>query len=343
MEKERPVAFISYSWDSKEHQDWVLKLADSLMEEYGVEVILDQNELQAGKDLMYFMESSMERASKVLLILTPNYKLKAEGRAGGAGFEYSMISQGLFEVQSNNNKFIPVLRSGSLSSSSPNYVKSKIYHDMKNDNEYEISLYKLAQIIYDEPPRVKPKLGPIPDFKNTELDPHIKVINELIAKEKVNNEINSIIDSNEGLDLVAKEIRVLFNTVIEKAKLYSDKTDFIFSTEENDSKTLVLNCQSYSVVFSWSQVYSNTLHNSSLSVTQWAGRVFLNRYSHFYFPGEEPKSIKQENWIFDLSIDKKPIWIKNKNETAISSEIANSAFSYIIERIKIDKSNNLRV
>ncbi len=339
---ERPIAFISYSWDSKEHQDWVLKLADDLMQEYSVEVILDQNELQAGKDLAYFMESSMERASKVLLILTPNYKLKAEGRAGGAGYEYSMISQGLFEVQASNNKFIPVLRTGALSTSSPGYVKSKVYQDMSNDGEYDVSLYKLAQVIWNKPPRIKPELGPIPDFKNKELDPHIKVINELANKEKVNNEINSIIDSYKGIELATNEVNILFNLIKEKAKLYSEKTDLRFQTEEDASRNLVLNCQSHSVVLSWHQAYANTLSDSGLSVAQWAGRAVLNRYNSFYFPGEEPKKIKEANWAFDLNTKKEPVWVKNKNEVATSAEIMDSAFSYIIEKIKAEKSKRFR-
>ena len=31
-----PVAFISYSWDSKEHKDWVLKLSADLREKFRV-------------------------------------------------------------------------------------------------------------------------------------------------------------------------------------------------------------------------------------------------------------------------------------------------------------------
>lgn len=31
-----PVAFISYSWDSKEHMDWVLKLSADLREKFRV-------------------------------------------------------------------------------------------------------------------------------------------------------------------------------------------------------------------------------------------------------------------------------------------------------------------
>jgi hypothetical protein len=339
---ERPIVFFSYSWDSKEHQDWVSKLADDLMSEYGIEVILDQNELRAGKDLMYFMESSMERASKVLLILTPNYKLKAEGRAGGVGYEYSMISQGLFEVQARNDKFIPVLRSGSLSTSSPNYVKSKIYHDMSDDGEYAIQLYKLAQIIYDEPLRTKPKLGPIPDFKNKELDPHLKLINEISAKEKINAEINAILDSEEGIKLATAEVVNLFGLVKEKARLYSEKTDFRFQTEEEPLRTLILSCQGHSVVINWHNAYRNTSSGSELTVAEWSGKPVLNRYNSFHFPGKEPRKSREVKWTFDLNTNKDSVWARGKSETVSSTEIVDSAFSYILEKIRSEKSKNFR-
>jgi hypothetical protein len=76
MENELTV-FISYSWDSKDHKDWVRKLADYLIDN-GVNVILDQYDLAAGKILTYFMESAVEKADKVIIILTPGYKLKSQ-------------------------------------------------------------------------------------------------------------------------------------------------------------------------------------------------------------------------------------------------------------------------
>ena len=129
MDQSRPVIFVSYSWDSENHREWVLKLANDLVSQYGVDVILDQYELSAGRDLVHFMESSIERASKVVVVLNPNYKIKAEARKGGVGAEYSMISQGIFNVQSSD-KFVPILREGDQTKSCPGYLKSRVYHSM---------------------------------------------------------------------------------------------------------------------------------------------------------------------------------------------------------------------
>lgn len=37
-----PVVFISYSWDSKEHKEWVKKSSDDLWTKYSVDTLLDQ-------------------------------------------------------------------------------------------------------------------------------------------------------------------------------------------------------------------------------------------------------------------------------------------------------------
>ena len=79
-----PKVFISYSWDNEPHKEWVLNLATQLRNK-GVDVILDIWELTAGKDKDYFMENSVANSDKVLLILTPDYKTKAENRQGEIG------------------------------------------------------------------------------------------------------------------------------------------------------------------------------------------------------------------------------------------------------------------
>ena len=110
----RGKVFISYSWDSNKHRAWVLALANDLIKN-GIEVILDQYELGIGGNLTLFMEKSVDEADKVLLILTENYKIKADNRSGGVGFEYSMINEELYSNQVDNQKFIPILKSGTNS------------------------------------------------------------------------------------------------------------------------------------------------------------------------------------------------------------------------------------
>ncbi len=155
--------FISYSWDNEEHKKWVLDLADSLVRN-GVDVLLDRYELRLGRNLAHFMESSIEKADKVILIFTENYKLKAEGRAGGVGYEYSMINEELYRNQISNHKFIPILRKGNSRESIPKFIASFIWLDMSDDRKFTENYETLIREIYDEPKVQKPTLGAKPIF-----------------------------------------------------------------------------------------------------------------------------------------------------------------------------------
>lgn len=79
-----PKVFISYSWSSVEHEEWVINLATRLMEN-GVEVKLDKWDLKEGQDVYAFMESmvSSTEIDRVLVICDKIYKEKAENRGEG--------------------------------------------------------------------------------------------------------------------------------------------------------------------------------------------------------------------------------------------------------------------
>jgi hypothetical protein len=150
--------FISYSWDTPEHKKWVLDLANSLVKE-GVNVLLDRYELRPGKSLTHFVETSIKKADRILIIFTPNYKLKAEKRAGGVGYEYSIMNSELYKNQTNNERIIPVLRNGNSDDSVPEFMQQYIHIDMTKDENYKNSYSDLLREIYDEPEIIKPKIG----------------------------------------------------------------------------------------------------------------------------------------------------------------------------------------
>lgn len=299
MDKHRKTVFISYSWDNPEHQEWVLNLSKDLMEKFGIDVILDQFELSAGKDLTHFMESSLEKADKVLVILTPNYKEKAENRKSGVGYETSMISQEIFESPISKVKFIPILRIGSQTESAPKFLKSKLYHQMGDDDKYINRLYELSKLIYDKPLIEKPKLGEVPDFKSETLDPIIDIAIAVSNEADLNNEINSILDSNEGVKLFREETSNLNKQLKEKSELYRNNTSIQFNHVTNNRDTSIISALGYSVSFYWFLAYSNTTKDSELLIQNWKGTIHLQR-GH-YFRGREPKAIKKTSYFFDMN------------------------------------------
>lgn len=338
MEKRKKV-FISYSWDGTEHQDWVLNLAKDLIEKFGIDVILDQFELSAGKDLTHFMENSIIVADKVLIILTPNYKVKAENREKGVGYETSMISKEIFESPISKVKFIPILRLGTKSQSSPKFLSSKLYHSMTDDLHYVNKVYELSRIIYDKPLIEKPELGPIPDADKMELlDPIIDMANSIISKEKLNQELDKIIESEIGAKQFVDEIQKLSDEIEQKAEFYSSNSEMNFGFEK-DRLGCVISCGHYSVLFSWQQNYSNTARHSELLIRYFFGIVSLTPYRYYYL--EEPKQLKSEKYKMDLDYSKNFVW---KNESAIktSSQLQQDAIMFMIEKLAEEKSKNFR-
>lgn len=335
--------FISYTWDNDIHKEWVLKLANYLIEKGGLNVILDQYELIAGEDMNHFMENGLETADKVLIILTEKYKEKADKREGGTGFEYSMISQNLFELQSGNNKFIPILRSGNLKTSAPTYLKTKIYHEMKDDSNFELDAFSLLRVIHQKPKLVKPKIGATPNFDNEDIDPIIAIAKDLSNKNRINNELNIIIESGEGVELARKQAWELFKKLEKKASNYTEKTDLNFHFQKDDQlKNVIVSLDKYSVALNWSQTYSNSARDSVLRVTTWNGYLGLNNYDNMYSPGKEPKKIAKSDYSVDFNEQKEIIWRKNSEKTDTTDDIIKMVFTFLIKSFQKEKERTFR-
>lgn len=209
MNNKIPKVFISYSWDNELHKEWVLNLAIKLRQG-GVDVILDVWELNtAGKDKDFFMENSIASSDRVLLIMTPNYKIKAENRKGGVGNEVSMVRAEKFNNQ-KTEKFIPIVRSGSRDECTPLFVKSLIDIDMSIENNFEKSFEELLRTIYDEPKTEKPPLGKKPQFtkpkKTSDLGISDIIEKSKLYKHKTVKKLDLEFDLNKDDDFLAKMI-----------------------------------------------------------------------------------------------------------------------------------------
>jgi hypothetical protein len=157
-----PRAFVSYSWDTPEHKEWVLKFATRLQTE-GVEVVLDRWHLRRGADRTSFMEKSIAESDYVILICTPKYAERANERKGGVGYEALIITGELAE-RVDSEKFIPVLREGEFESSAPRWIKSRLGVDLRGEpyrhDEYEDLLRTLHHELIGPPP-----IGPKPSWQ----------------------------------------------------------------------------------------------------------------------------------------------------------------------------------
>ena len=141
INRNKPIIFISYSWDDEEHKKWVKKLADSL-KMHGINVLLDQY-LPKGTSLTRFMMEGIKKADKVLIIGTPLYKEKADNYVGGTNIEHQIIN-----IQIGKNfdtiKFIPVLRKGSYDISFTDLIGDRTGYDFRDDSKYDSLILELV-------------------------------------------------------------------------------------------------------------------------------------------------------------------------------------------------------
>src|ERR1051326_4647581 len=198
----RPKVFFSYSWDSEDHKRWVRRLAKDVSRVAGVDVILDQFEMWAGKDFARFMEAGLE-TDRVLMVLTPTYREKAMRRTGGVGYENTIITGQMFR-SIEEDRFIPVLR-GDPASSVPSYLATRQYIDMRRHQEYEIGLDEIARSLRRErgdrakrsvARRVRsPATAWLDDLKRDDFTYTLKTSD--LAYVKAENKIKSV-DRNSG-------------------------------------------------------------------------------------------------------------------------------------------------
>lgn len=172
--------FISYSWDCKEHQQWVIALAD-LINEKGGQAIIDRTHLKYGGHIKTFMLKSILEADVVLMILTPKYKNKSENLQGGAGFEYNIINDELFKIITQNDKYIPVLRKGSLETSVTSFLQGFNCVDLREGDDYLENLKALIDQILETPlklPDAYKQNKPIMENEHKALTPLLEEMNK---------------------------------------------------------------------------------------------------------------------------------------------------------------------
>ncbi|EEL61275.1 hypothetical protein CN454_19920 [Bacillus cereus] len=167
-EEKVPHVFISYSWSSEDHKEWVLDLANKLMKESGVEVILDRWHGVVGHDRFEFMENSIKIADKVLVICDKDYCEKANTRRGGVGTETMIITPNIYN-NTKQEKFIPI----SLGEENgeyflPDFFKSRFALGW-NYEDIDKSYKELERLIWEEPLLKPPVRGKRPNFDEVEV------------------------------------------------------------------------------------------------------------------------------------------------------------------------------
>lgn len=134
--------FISYSWDSDEHRQWVRKLADNLQSN-SIRIVYDQN-THYGTPLLNFMNKGIREADRVLIIGTPHYLQRSKNSGTGCKFEDYIVTEEIFN-NVDTTKFIPILRSGDFQESFPSLIANRKGLDFSDDTKFSESLNELIR------------------------------------------------------------------------------------------------------------------------------------------------------------------------------------------------------
>ena len=96
---------ITYCWDSKEHQEKVINLCNTLRSEKGYDASMDKmlSQKESAINFHKMMHTLLNDNDKVIIVLSKGYKDKAESFKGGVGNEYESV---LSEIHDNPNKYI---------------------------------------------------------------------------------------------------------------------------------------------------------------------------------------------------------------------------------------------
>ena len=206
-----PNVFISYSHDSDEHKEWVLKLASDLRS-HGVNTILDQWDLRLGSDLRFFMENGLSDANLVLCICSERYVKKVNSGEGGSGYEAMIMTQPL--LQNANTEFvIAIVRNNSAVQKVPLAFGSKLYIDFSDDFQYVARYQELLERIYGEDSKKKPPLGknPFSDDLGRQIEKKIKIDSVKYHSHSMSGTVVFRFDNNNG-DYLLGDGEYLFKT-----------------------------------------------------------------------------------------------------------------------------------
>lgn len=154
-----PKVYISYSHDSPEHRERVLRFANRLRED-GIDCTIDQYESSPPEGWRAWSERQVMDSDFVLIVFTEVYSHRfsgeeAPGKGQGAVFEGSLIRELLYAASDTKRKFIPVIFSNSDREWIPAVLNQYTNFNVESDEDY----HSLVGVLTGDPMIKRPALG----------------------------------------------------------------------------------------------------------------------------------------------------------------------------------------
>ena len=350
-EQFEPEIFISYSWTSPEHIDWVMDLANRLTSD-GVEVHIDKWELSEGQDKYEFMEKMVksEDINKVLIILDRKYAEKADNREGGVGTETQIISPEIYEDVSQK-KFIPIIveRDDEGKSYRPAYLKTRIYIDLSDEERFEKNYESLLRNLFGRGEYPKPEKGNPPKYLFEDTPSHYKTSSILKSfdnqinknPERLNSMVREFLDefyeSLKEYDIDFKLERkaiTVGNEICDNINSYTPlRDDFVYFFDKvvkNDSEELDID-----IVIKFLEKL-HYLQYPSEDKTSWSDYEFDNFrfFIHELFLYLITVGLKNENYMFVEEILYSSYYFDDRFKSEVEPESYEELYTNIDRTIK---------
>ena len=250
MTSSQPVkVFISYSHDSPEHADSVLELSDRLRND-GIDCVLDQYEISPSEGWPRWMEKQIREADFILMICTKTYYQRVMGQeipgtGRGVRWEGNIIYQHIYDADTKNTKFIPVLMENGKEDHIPVPVKGWTFYRLYNGYE------NLYRHLTNQPLTLKPDRGPtrqlpplerktdfflpwnVPYHRNNYFTGREELLKQLHNRLKVGRAA-ALAQAISGLGGIGKT-----QTAVEYAYRYSDEYEAVLWSRADSSDAIV--------------------------------------------------------------------------------------------------------
>jgi len=153
--------FISYSHDSDAHSDRVLALANQLRKD-GLDCMIDRYIENPAEGWPKWMERELGKARQIIIICTRTYCRRVsdeepKGKGLGVKWESTLTYQDIYDEDSKNDKFIPVVFEENDSQFIPKILKGVTRYCLATEEGYD----KLYRRLTQQPEVKKPDIGQI--------------------------------------------------------------------------------------------------------------------------------------------------------------------------------------
>jgi hypothetical protein len=161
--------FISYSYDTKEHENWVEQLANQLRRDAGVNAMIDKFALNQASDLDEIMTKGFEQSDKVIIVATKQYAEKSKDMKSGVSFENSLAT--IIARKENKDKLIFIKKdlNANFDEVFPFQFKDYYAIDFSETEHFEEKFKELYHKIWNKEYHIMAEIGNSPfETKNTD-------------------------------------------------------------------------------------------------------------------------------------------------------------------------------